>query len=238
MSRSSTCLIIFLFTVLSAFRAAAARMLAYTVDPKKQSIVFCWKDPQGQPYGNFVRLQAQLALEHRRLVFAMNGGMYTETQAPLGLYIENGKQLRALNRTVNGYGNFYMQPNGVFYLDKDGRAFVSATGELKQLKGIQYATQSGPMLVINRQINPAFRQGSQNLNLRNGVGILPDGKILFVLSEEAVNFYDFALYFQQAGCVNALYLDGFVSRAWLPAADWRQTDGQFGVIIAEVANAE
>jgi len=87
------------------------------------------------------------------------------------------------------------------------------------------------MLVIDGDINPAFKQGSNNLNIRNGVGILPDGKIVFAMSKEQISFYDFAGYFKSQGCKNALYLDGFVSQTYLPEKSWIQTDGNFGVII-------
>lgn len=87
------------------------------------------------------------------------------------------------------------------------------------------------MLVIDGAIHPAFKQGSANLNIRNGVGILPDGKIIFAMSRQEINLYDFAQYFQSLGCKNALYLDGFVSRTYLPEKNWTQTDGNFGVII-------
>ncbi|HXB14083.1 MAG TPA: phosphodiester glycosidase family protein, partial [Bacteroidia bacterium] len=73
--------------------------------------------------------------------------------------------------------------------------------------------------------------GSKNLNIRNGVGILPDGKVVFAMSKSEINFYDFAEYFKNLGCRNALYLDGFVSRAYLPEQNWIQTDGDFGVLI-------
>ncbi|MCE3260121.1 MAG: hypothetical protein K0S12_1762, partial [Bacteroidetes bacterium] len=106
------------------------------------------------------------------------------------------------------------------------------TGDFKTSSAVDYATQSGPMLVINGKLHPDFREGSKNLNIRNGVGILPDGKILFAISKVPVNFFDFAMYFKKKGCKNALYLDGFVSRAYLPEKDWQQTDGDFGVIIA------
>lgn len=96
---------------------------------------------------------------------------------------------------------------------------------------IDFATQSGPMLVIDGKIHPAFKEGSTNLNVRNGVGILPDGTIIFALSKTEINFYDFAKYFQDLGCKNALYLDGFVSRMYLPEKKWIQTDGSFGVMI-------
>jgi uncharacterized protein YigE (DUF2233 family) len=87
------------------------------------------------------------------------------------------------------------------------------------------------MLLINGNIHPAFIKGSSNLNIRNGVGILPDNTIVFVMSKTQVNFYDFASYFKKLGCKNALYLDGFVSRVYLPDQNWIQTDGNFGVMI-------
>lgn len=69
------------------------------------------------------------------------------------------------------------------------------------------------------------------MNIRNGVGILPGNKILFAMSKEEINFYDLATYFKKMGCKNALYLDGLVSRIYLPEKHWIQTDGNFGVII-------
>jgi uncharacterized protein YigE (DUF2233 family) len=33
-----------------------------------------------------------------------------------------------------------------------------------------------------------------------------------------------------------LYLDGFVSRMYLPAENWLQTDGDFGVMIGAVGD--
>lgn len=100
---------------------------------------------------------------------------------------------------------------------------------------MQYTTQSGPMLVINRAIHPEFKEGSANLNIRNGLGILPDGKVLFAMSKTEVNFYDFAQFFKNKGCKNALYLDGFVSRTFAPSQNWQQTDGNFGVMIGVVS---
>ena len=51
------------------------------------------------------------------------------------------------------------------------------------------------------------------------------------MSKQEVNFYDFAEFFMSIGCKNALYLDGFVSRTYLPDENWQQLDGNFGVII-------
>lgn len=108
---------------------------------------------------------------------------------------------------------------------------MCATSDFQDNINIKFATQSGPMLVVNGLIHTAFRDGSTNLHIRNGVGILPDNKVIFAMSKKEINFYDFAKYFQSLGCKNALYLDGFVSRTYLPEKEWTQTDGDFGVMI-------
>ncbi len=160
----------------------------------------------------------------------MNGGMFKKDHSPVGLYIEDQKMRIPLD-TSSADGNFYLKPNGVFYIRTDNKAIICKTADFKNTGKIKMATQSGPMLVINGEIHPAFKQNSKNLNIRNGVGILPDHKIIFAMSKEPVSFYHFASYFKNSGCKNALYLDGSVSRAYLPEQNWIQTDGDFGVII-------
>lgn len=211
--------------------------ITHIVDPQKKQLRFFWKDENGKIYGSIQNLRNGLEKKKQKLVFAMNGGMYMEDRSPLGLYIENGKTIAPINNR-SGNGNFYLQPNGIFYLSKKGKAVICKTENFVPHPSISYATQSGPMLLVNGKINPNFKPGSANLNIRNGVGILPNGEILFAMSKQPVNFYNFALYFKNAGCANALYLDGFVSRTYLPEQNWLQTDGDFGVMIGEVVIKE
>jgi len=208
--------------------------LNYKVDLKKQDIKFFWKDSSGQLLKNFENLKRWLNKQNKQLVFAMNGGMYQTDNSPLGLFIENSKLITPLNKRL-GSGNFYLKPNGVFYITKDKKVFIEPTDDFKYNSNIEYATQSGPMLLINGNIHSEFKQNSANTNTRNGVGILQDGQVIFVISKQPVNFYDFANFFKKAGCRQALYLDGFVSRIYLPSQNWIQTDGDFGVMIAEVS---
>ncbi len=188
-----------------------------------------YKDEQGNHLGSIAKLKSWLATKGQILVFAMNGGMYQEDLKPVGLYIENGKVLSPLNKRDAG-GNFYLKPNGVFFITRNNIAGISTTNDFNTAQ-VLYATQSGPMLVINGNIHHSFAKGSANINIRNGVGILPDGKVVFALSKVPVNFYDFAEYFKELGCKNALYMDGFVSRMYAPQKQWTQTDGDFGVMI-------
>jgi uncharacterized protein YigE (DUF2233 family) len=211
-------------------RSVDKHILSYTVDPKVQNIQFYWKNDNGLPLESIQNLKTYVEAKNQTLLFAMNGGMFMQGFAPQGLYKENHKALATLD-TTSGNGNFYLKPNGVFYITTDHTPFVCRTVDFVDAAQIKYATQSGPMLVIDGQMHPAFKKGSANIHIRNGVGILPDGKVVFAMSKEKMNFYDFSEYFQSLGCKNALYLDGFVSRTYLPEQGWVQTDGSFGVMI-------
>lgn len=200
------------------------------VDAKKEDLKFYWKNDKQENFKSIQNLINWLDKNHKNLVFAMNGGMYKQDNSPQGLFIENLKQVIPLD-TTSGNGNFYLKPNGVFYITFDNFPAISTTTKFIDNGKIKYASQSGPMLVIDGQIHSAFKKGSTNLNIRNGVGILPNNKIIFAMSKKEINFYDFAEYFQKMGCKNALYLDGLVSRTYLPEQKWTQTDGNFGVII-------
>ncbi len=208
--------------------------ISYIANPKTQNLQFFWKDDNNKPLGNFKNLKEWLKSKKQKLVFAMNGGMYLKDQSPQGLYIENGRELKKLNSVKEAYGNFYLQPNGIFYVTKENVGVVTQTTKYKGNEGVRYATQSGPMLVIDGKVHSAFKEGSKNVHIRNGVGILPNGEILFAMSKEAVNLFDFATFFINKGCKNALYLDGFVSRTYLPEKGWEQLDGNFGVMIGVV----
>lgn len=210
-----------------------AKFASLIVDPKQVDVRFFWRGDDAQPFKSLGNLKNRLASKNRRLRFAMNGGMFEANNQPKGLFVENGATLVALD-AKSGDGNFYLKPNGVFYITKDNRAFVVPTEDFKDNGDIGFATQSGPMLLINNEINRIFDENSANLNVRNGVCAFSDGRIAFAISRGETNFYDFAGYFKSLGCRDALYLDGFVSRAYLPEQNIEQLDGDFAVIVAVV----
>ena len=218
------------FTRIGKEKKGDELFITYRVDVKKSDLKLYWKNDKNEPFKSIQNLKTWVESQQKTLVFAMNGGMYMQDNSPLGLFIENKKQLTPLN-TRSGAGNFYMQPNGVFYITTANIPAICKTEDFVNKGNIKYATQSGPLLVINRTINPAFKEGSTNVNIRNGVGILPNNEVVFAMSKDEVNFFDFASYFKKMGCQYALYLDGFVSRIYLPEKNWTQTDGNFGVII-------
>jgi uncharacterized protein YigE (DUF2233 family) len=207
------------------------QFISFTVDPHKQKLKFYWRNEQNQPFKSILQLKSWLKTKNNILIFATNGGMYEAGNIPKGLFIENKKLIKPLDTVLNGTGNFYLQPNGIFYITDSNDVKISSTKDFLHHHNINFATQSGPMLLINGKIHPAFQKNSLNLNIRNGVGILPNNRVVFVMSKKEINFFDFANYFKEMGCKDALYLDGFVSRTYLPTANWKQTDGNFAVMI-------
>lgn len=212
------------------------RFISYTVDTKKQNVELFWKDDKNESFRSIQKLITWLDKRKRKLLFAMNAGMYKPDGSPQGLFVEKHAVLSPLD-TSNGSGNFYLKPNGVFYITSDNVPVIVNTADFTNSRKIKYATQSGPMLVIKGKIHPAFKEGSTNLNIRNGVGILSDNRVIFAMSRSEINFYDFADYFKSIGCKNALYLDGLVSRTYLPEKRWIQTDGNFGAMIGVTTNS-
>jgi uncharacterized protein YigE (DUF2233 family) len=207
----------------------------FVVPMHKNKVKLYWNDDQGFPLRNFQALKDFLENSNQKLVFAMNAGMYAPPpqNTPVGLYVEAGTTLMPLVRRDTGYGNFYMQPNGVFALN-DTAAIVCEKNAYESLNmRVTYATQSGPMLVINGQLHPAFKPASTSFYIRNGVGVTADKKIVFAISNTPVNFYDFATLFKEKfNCTNALYLDGAISKMYLPQANRLQLDGELGPMIA------
>src|SRR2546429_2525250 len=192
-------------------RAMEYERSAYTiceVDLRQQTIRLYWKRPDGTPYAYLSALPRALQGEAGKLLFATNAGMFDPVLKPVGLYVEQGRELAHAN-TRSGYGNFHMKPNGIFYVSAD-RAAVAETGAfLKQRPRAELATQSGPMLVINGRLHPRFDRRSTSLKARNGVGVRADGKVIFAISQGEVSFDAFARLFRDGlNCPNALFLDG------------------------------
>nr|WP_328757438.1 phosphodiester glycosidase family protein [Fuscibacter oryzae] len=195
-------------------------------------------------YGNFASLATDLDDQGLLLEFAMNAGMYDKAQAPIGLFVAEGKQ-RFPIVTEDGPGNFGMLPNGVFCAGGT-RPFAVPFAVIETRRfaarppACNLATQSGPMLVLDGKLHPRFIPESDSLNYRNGVGVSADGqRAIFVISDDQVNFDTFGRYFRdRLGVDQALYLDGSISRLYAPAIGRNDFGWPLGPIIAVVRPKE
>ena len=192
-------------------------------------------DPAGRIHGSFHVLADRLAEQGLELVFAMNGGMYHDDRAPVGHYVEEGVE-RSRLVTSDGPGNFGMLPNGVFCLSDGRAAVVESRAFARSGLACRYATQSGPMLVVDGALHPRFLPASDSRHVRNGVGVAPDGvTVHFAISDERVNFHAFGRLFRDGLGVNqALYLDGRVSRLFAPSLGRADAGFPMGPIVGAV----
>lgn len=208
----------------------------FIVDMTKTPVKIYHEDDGGNRIASFQQLREYLEKHGEEVVFATNGGMYTPQGTPVGLLIENGQEKAPLDLRNGGPdANFYLKPNGVFAMTNKEAVVMESSkfGIWTEREKVTYATQSGPMLIIDGKVHPKFKSDSPNLTIRSGVGVLNNTQIVFAISEKDVNFYDFAMLFlQQFKCKNALYFDGFVSRMYLPTLDRHDLEGDFGSIIA------
>ncbi|WP_461470167.1 phosphodiester glycosidase family protein [Pararhodobacter sp.] len=181
-------------------------------------------DAEGQVFGSFARIDAALAAEGAQLAFAMNAGMFHPDRRPVGLYVEEGEQIARIVLR-EGPGNFGMLPNGVFCIAEDRFAIYESHVYDETGPACRFATQSGPLLVIDGALHPRFLPESTSEHVRNGVGVSDDGlRAVFVISDQPVTFHRFARVFRDAlGLNQALYFDGSVSRLHAPElrrSDW------------------
>jgi uncharacterized protein YigE (DUF2233 family) len=194
---------------------------AVTVDTRREDIELYWRNPEtDQPFSTIDALRTWTSGKGRPLSFATNAGIYDREFKPLGLYVENGKALVPLN-LIHGNprsGNFSLLPNGVFAVYDDGSADVHTSEGFRNAgRKPRWATQSGPMLVIDGEINPQFDNGSDSMKWRSGVCAKTPHEVVFVVSRAPVNFHSFARLFRdEIGCSNALFLDGTISQAFTP----------------------
>ncbi len=189
------------------------------IDLSKDHLRTFWRDSDGTFFGSIANVSARLHQRGERLFCASNAGIFGKDLRPLGLYVENGQVLRRINTRKDGYGNFYLQPNGVFWLTQDGAA-IASTDEVQSrfeqiAPQIKFATQSGPILFQANQINPLFASGSDNRVVRNGICIKTDSQIVLAKSRYPINFYEFSVALRdEVGCRDGLYLDGSISELY------------------------
>jgi uncharacterized protein YigE (DUF2233 family) len=223
--------------VLQTFETS--RFTVCTFDSRKDELRLELKDKHGADLGSLGRLADWLGPDAARVLFAMNAGMFEPDGAPTGLFVTDGQQIASLN-TREGRNNFYLKPNGVFSVDTGGTVRVETTQSYAG-RGAHpvWATQSGPMLVIDGALNPAFDADGTSKFVRNGVATANAHTALFIISEGPVSFGRFARFFRDAlGCRNALYFDGSISSLWEPSARRRDAGPRLGPMVVVLAKSD
>lgn len=195
-----------------------------------------WKDREGKALRTFPEVARHLETEGLVASVVMNGGIFEPGGIPSGLLVQDGKELRPLNRRP-GKGNFFLQPNGVFLVGPKGAAVVR-TDEYP-LEGVEVtqAVQSGPLLLREGKVHPAFNEGSSSRLHRNGIGVAKTGEVVIAMSDfhspKFPNLFEFAQLFRSLGCDDALFLDGDISQMrW--GERLKKPGNRFGSFVAVI----
>jgi uncharacterized protein YigE (DUF2233 family) len=213
--------------------ASEKRFTVITVDTSRERLDVFLNDDKAKPFKRFDRLSSWLKMRNKRLRFAMNAGMYHRNFTPVGLLVIDGKQLSPLNLS-NASGNFFLKPNGVFLVSASGPQVIESSEYPAKANRVLIATQSGPLLLRNGIIHPAFKQQSTSRLIRNGVGV-SGSKAYFVISDKPVNFHEFAVFFRdELKCQDALYLDGVVSSVYSTELNRNDRNTNLGPILGIV----
>jgi uncharacterized protein YigE (DUF2233 family) len=202
----------------------------YRHNPRQEKLELFLAEKAGEP-NTFIKLEQRLSQQGKRLKFAINAGIFEPTFLSSGLHVSEGKTMVELNTKdfvkptpTAVTPNFYLKPNGVFYLCEDHSTGIVETNLLKSLRlasPMRIANQSGPLLVAGGKIHPAFNKESTSSRHRNGVGIDKDGTIIFACTvrdqqKGLSNLYHFStLFTEKLNCLNALYLDGDISYVYI-----------------------
>ncbi|MEM7011439.1 MAG: phosphodiester glycosidase family protein [Verrucomicrobiota bacterium] len=199
-----------------------------------------WKDNADQQLRMFPDVAKYLTANGEAPATLMNGGIFEPGGVPSGLLIQNGRELRPLNR-ADGKGNFFLKPNGIFLISDKGPAVIKTPEYPLEDAKVSQAVQSGPLLLRNGERHPVFKVDSKYRLHRNGVGVDGDGLVVFAMTDfnspKFPTLYEFAELFRTLGCKDALFLDGDISQM-RSGAELERSSNNFGSIIAVLPPSE
>lgn len=214
--------------------APGARVEVVRVDLRRAEVRMLWKDADGSALRTTERVERWAARGRRTLLAVSNAGIFDPDSTPTGLHVERGRVLKPLNLR-GAPGNFYLRPNAVFAVMRDGTArIVESSRAAALVPRMAEATQSGPALVLGGTIHPAFTPtpGGTPLN-RAAVGVCGPRDVVLArtVDGERITLYELARLFRDTlRCPDALFLDGNRTVLHVPGAAPNPGGGFVGFI--------
>ncbi|NQX95327.1 MAG: phosphodiester glycosidase family protein [Erythrobacter sp.] len=199
-------------------------------DPQDHVISAVYGPTEGAPAFGTLGALAEV-LDAKEIAFATNGGAFSDDLTPRGYLVTSGNRVSPLDQG-SGDGNFYLEPNGVFFGSGGDWKILTTPEFLRTVRDRpQFGTQSGPMLLVGGELSEAINPNGNSRAVRNGVGIDADGKAHFVISGAPVSFGQLARFFRdELGATDALFLDANSSSLWDPVTG-RLDEGRTGPIL-------
>lgn len=219
-------MLLFVLSLLSLVQdTPKIKLFTYEAAPKSIVFFYEWQDSNGHhwKYNNILNLQNH----DKRLRFATEATMYGSYYTPIGLYVENGKVVHKATIARKGDNSNFGMQQCIFAITWQDKAKIVPISQ-RNTSEYKHAVQVAPMVVVNGKINPKLTK-SKSIDFRAGYGILPNGNVLFLITQDAVTFQQFAQLFVDRKCINAAYIDGgYDDFYWTPTHE-RHCD--FGIMV-------
>jgi len=200
-------------SVLPAATPSAAdshRKTVFDFSPRHYDVQLHWRNGEDQ-FWSLDAVRRYLLAQGRCPVFVSNGGIYGKDYSPLGLHIENGKQIKKIN-PAKGSGNFSW--NSAVFALRNGKPEVRRHTSWPGAAGVSIALQSGPALVIGGKRTSAGQSDADRYS-RGAVVAYQDGRVGFVHTLDRIAFRDLVNLAATRGRVRGmLYLDGRINDWW------------------------
>ncbi|NLJ82243.1 MAG: hypothetical protein GX330_03860 [Bacteroidales bacterium] len=201
--------------------------VAYVADLSIRDLDFYQKNDTTKDFCTLEDLKLHLANQNIALVFAMPVASTKSIEISQNLYIEN----RIIVHDLMKEKTEDKQINGILYTKYNGEVDILKEEDFQYDKNIKHAMQAKKMLLINQKIPLDFDPHSKETSMQSGVGVLSNRKLLFVISKEPMNSYDFAAFFLHKGCKNAILLNETLAEVYLPEQNHNKLGTDFGVLI-------
>ncbi|MDX2345437.1 MAG: phosphodiester glycosidase family protein [Legionella sp.] len=170
-----------------------AHIHAFRIDLKKQQLDLIAASDLSRPHASVEEMAV-----HSNALIAINGGFFDTEYNPLGLRIGHAHRYSPI-KSISWWG--------VFYTIKNKPYLTRYSQYQTKNRGVDFAIQSGPRLLINGKIpklKPAVAE-------RTALGITKNNKVILLITEHAAmsttalakRMKSFPLY-----CEDALNLDG------------------------------
>jgi uncharacterized protein YigE (DUF2233 family) len=165
--------------------------------------------------GDFAGAVQRCADKKRQLVFAMNGAKCDKNLKPLGLLIKGLTKYKDFVRPdVNVFTS--IGQSAVFAVDRNNIVSIIPAKNFKEandLANYQLGVQSGTMLINKAFLNRDIIKVAEK-QMYNGTGLKQNGDVVLAVTDDKMNLREFALFFEDMNCRDAMLLDAGASCQW------------------------
>ena len=206
--------------------------VTYVVIPRDGFDIDIFSKEAGEP-SDFAGAVQRCAAAKQQVVFAMNGAKCDKNLKPLGLLIKGLTKYKDFAPGINVFGA--AEPGAVFAIDRSNGVSIIPGKHFKaanDLANYRLAIQSGITLISKAFMNPDITRAASR-QVCNGIGVKANGDVIFAIADDKMSLHEFAVFFQDLNCRDAMLLDDGTNCQWY-APGSEKKPGKLGEILVVI----